>query len=109
MPEKPSVMGKARTVKAEILMYVLPIVIVGLVAMAGIIFKYVGSTFEEQLTTTSLRNAQEVADSVSDWLDKRMLETQTAANIPAAKNLKNAPDAMNEAASTNSPTRKART
>lgn len=46
-----------RTVKSEILMYVLPIVVIGLVLMAGVIFKYVGSTFEEQLTSSSLRNA----------------------------------------------------
>lgn len=34
-----------RTVRTEILMYVLPIVVIGLVMMAGVIFKYVGSTF----------------------------------------------------------------
>lgn len=39
--------GNVRTVKTEILMYVLPIVIIGLVVMSGIIFKYVGSTFED--------------------------------------------------------------
>lgn len=88
--------GRARTVKTEILMYVLPVVIIGLVMMAGIIFKYVGSTFEEQLTTTSLRNAQEVSDGVSSWLDTRMLETQTAASNPAAKALKDSPAGMNE-------------
>lgn len=60
---------KTRTVKTEILFYVLPIVVIGLVVMAGIIFRYVGSTFEQQLTTSSLKNAQEVAGSVSDWLD----------------------------------------
>ncbi|MBQ1889493.1 MAG: hypothetical protein II160_02170, partial [Selenomonas sp.] len=59
--------GRARTVKTEILMYVLPIVVIGLVLMAGIIFKYVGSAFEEQLTTTALRNAQEVSEGVSSW------------------------------------------
>jgi methyl-accepting chemotaxis protein len=84
-----------RTVKTEILMYVIPIVVVGLMLMAGIIFRYVGSTFEEQLTSSSLKNAQEVANSVSAWLDTRMLETQNAANHPAAKNLKEAPELMN--------------
>lgn len=88
--------GSVRTVKAEILMYVLPIVAVGLILMAGVIFKYVGSSFEEQLTTSSLKNAQEVSDGVSAWLDKRMLETQLAANNPAARNIRNAPEAMNQ-------------
>ena len=57
--------GSVRTVKAEILMYVLPIVAVGLILMAGVIFKYVGSSFEDQLMTSSLKNAQEVSDGVS--------------------------------------------
>ena len=87
---------ETRTVKTEILIYVIPIVIAGLVLMAGIIFRYVGTTFEQQLTTSSLKNAQEVASGVSAWLDSRMLETQTAASHPAAKNLQNAPERMNE-------------
>ncbi|BAL84135.1 putative methyl-accepting chemotaxis protein [Selenomonas ruminantium subsp. lactilytica TAM6421] len=87
---------RGRTVKAEILFFVIPIVVIGLMLMAGIIFRYVGSAFEEQLTTSSLRNAQEVASGVSSWLDARMLETQTAASQPAAKNLQNAPELMNE-------------
>ncbi len=87
---------RGRTVKTEILLYVIPIVVVGLMLMAGIIFRYVGTTFEEQLTTSSLKNAQEVASGVSSWLDARMLETQTAASHPAAKNLQNAPELMNE-------------
>ena len=96
MAGQESLTAKARTVKTEILIYVIPIVVVGLVLMAGIIFRYVGSTFEQQLTTSSLKNAQEVASGVSAWLDSRMLETQTAASHPAAKNLKNAPELMNE-------------
>ena len=88
--------AKVRTVKTEILMYVLPIVVIGLVMMAGVIFKYVGSAFEEQLTSSSLRNAQEVSDGVSAWLDARMLETQNAANIPSAKALKDNSAGMNE-------------
>ena len=73
--------GNVRTVKTEILMYVLPIVIIGLVIMSGIIFKYVGSTFEDQLTRSSLNNAQEVSDGVSAWLETRMLETQNIRTI----------------------------
>lgn len=88
--------GNVRTVKTEILMYVLPIVIIGLVIMSGIIFKYVGSTFEDQLTRSSLNNAQEVSDGVSAWLETRMLETQNAANIPSAKALRENPAGMNE-------------
>ena len=95
MFENGKALSGTRTVKTEILLYVLPIVAVGLILLAGIIFRYVGTTFEQQLVTSSLKNAQEVADGVSAWLDARMLETQTAANHPAAKNLANVPELMN--------------
>ena len=77
----------ARTVKGEILLFVLPIVAVGLIILSGVIFKYMGSTFEEQLMTTSMKNTLEVSESVSAWLDKRMLETRMTASQPAARTL----------------------
>ena len=46
MFENSKALGGTRTVKTEILLYVLPIVAVGLILLAGIIFRYVGSTFE---------------------------------------------------------------
>ena len=69
-----------RTVKAEILVFVLPVVIIGLLVLAGVIFKFTGSAFEEQLESSSLKTTAEVADGVSDWFDARMLETQMTAN-----------------------------
>lgn len=83
-----------RTVKTEILMFVLPIVAIGLIALSTVIFKYMGSSFEEQLVTSSMSTASEVSEGVSSWLDARMLETQTAASHPAARNLN--PDLMNQ-------------
>lgn len=83
-----------RTVKAEILMLVLPIVIIGLVAMTGVIFKYMGSSFEAQIESSSLKNTEEVAGVVSDWLDARMLETQMTANSLAARGLPETADQM---------------
>ncbi|MBQ1615289.1 MAG: hypothetical protein II089_11690, partial [Selenomonas sp.] len=73
MFENGKALSGTRTVKTEILLYVLPIVAVGLILLAGIIFRYVGTTFEQQLTSSALKNAQEVASGVSAWLDTRML------------------------------------
>ena len=78
---------KSRTVKGEILLWVLPIVAVGLILLSMVTFRYVGSNFEQQLIDSSLRNSQEVADGVSAWLDKRMLETRMTANQPAARQM----------------------
>ena len=75
----------ARTVKGKILMLVLPIVVVGLFVLSGVIFNYMGSTFEEQIITSSMNNTKEVSETISGWLDTRMLETQAAASNVAAK------------------------
>ena len=80
-------LGRPRTVKAEILAFVLPVVILGLLVLAGVIFKYTSSAFEEQLVSSSEKTTAEVADGVSDWLDARMLETQMTANSLAARGL----------------------
>ena len=76
-----------RTVKGKILMLVLPIVVIGLFVLSGVISKYMGTTFEEQIISSSMTTTAEVGDSVSAWLDKRMIETQIAASNPAAKSM----------------------
>ncbi len=78
---------KGRTVKAKILMFVLPIVVVGLVILSGVIFTYMKSTFETQILESSMNNTKEVGDGVSEWLDKRMLETHQTASSYAAKTM----------------------
>ncbi len=74
-----------QTVKGKILILVIPIVVIGLIVMSGVIFNYTKSVFEEEILTTSSTNTNEVADSVSDWLDKRMMETHETASTPMAK------------------------
>ena len=78
---------KGRTVKAKILMFVLPIVVVGLVILSGVIFTYMKSTFETQILESSMTNTKEVGEGVSAWLDKRMLETHQTASSYAAKTM----------------------
>ena len=77
--------SKARTVKTEILLFVLPIVAIGLIILTAVIFKYMGASFEEQLVSSALSNSKEVSEGVSAWLDKRMLETRLVAAQPAAR------------------------
>ena len=76
-----------KTVKGKILLLVLPIVAIGLFILSAVIFKYMGSTFEEQIITSSLNTTHEVADGVSAWLDTRMLETQATANNTGSKTM----------------------
>lgn len=74
-----------KSVKSKILLLVIPTVAVGLILMATIIFNYVKAEFETQILSSSTRNTLEVGEEVSEWLDKRMLETAETASNPIAK------------------------
>ncbi len=75
-----------QTVKGKILVMVLPIVAIGLILMAVIIFRYASSAFENQIIESNTNNVREVGEGVSEWLDKRMLETAETAATYGAKN-----------------------
>lgn len=75
----------AQSVKGKILILVIPIVVIGLLIMSGVIFNYAKSAFEQQILESSSNNTNEVGGGVSEWLDKRMLETQETASTPIAK------------------------
>ncbi|MBQ6975712.1 MAG: cache domain-containing protein, partial [Selenomonadaceae bacterium] len=75
------------TIKGKILMFVLPIVIIGLIVLSGVIFNYINATFEEQILTTNSSTTKEVGEEVSAWLDKRMLETHLIASITTTRTL----------------------
>ncbi len=76
-----------QSVKGKILFLVIPTVAIGLILMASVIFNYVKSEFESQIISSSTRNTLEVGEGVSEWLDKRMLETAETAATPMAKTL----------------------
>ena len=74
-----------QSVKGKILILVIPIVVIGLIIMSGVIFNYAKSAFEQQILESSMNNTNEVGDGVSEWLDKRMMETHETASTPIAK------------------------
>ena len=78
------------TVKGKILMFVLPIVIIGLVVLSGVIFNYVNQTFETQILSSNLNTTKEVGEEVSAWLDKRMMETHMIASISSTRTMNSA-------------------
>ena len=86
-------LARARSVKTEILMFVLPIVVIGLVIMSAIIFKYVATSFDEQITRNQTETVSETTDVISEWLDARMLETRIEANNVTARSM--SAEAMN--------------
>ena len=86
-------LARARSVKTEILMFVLPIVIVGLVIMSGVIFKYVATSFDDEITRSQTETVKETTNVISEWLDARMLETRIEANNLTARSM--SAEAMN--------------
>lgn len=76
-----------QSVKGKILFLVIPTVAIGLILMATVIFNYVKSEFEAQIISSSTHNTLEVGEGVSEWLDKRMLETAETASTPMAKTM----------------------
>ena len=76
-----------QTVKGKILIFVLPIVVIGLVVLSAVIFEYMKGSFEEQIISGSMNTTREVSDGISAWLDKRMMETHETASTPFAKNV----------------------
>ena len=76
-----------KTVKGKILILVLPIVFFGLLILSAIIFNRMNDAFETQILESSLTTTKEIGEGVSEWLDKRMMETQETASIPSTRNL----------------------
>ena len=74
-----------QSVKGKILILVIPIVVIGLVIMSAVIFNSAKSAFETQIIESSMNNTNEVGGGVSEWLDKRMMETHETASTPIAK------------------------
>lgn len=85
-----------RSVKGKILLFVLPVVILGLVVLSGAAYRYMDTTIEEQLIVSAQRGSADVADYVESWLDARMLETQLTASNPALRNIQSDPAAANK-------------
>lgn len=85
-----------RSVKGKILLFVLPVVILGLVVLSGAAYRYMDMTIEEQLIANAQRSSEDTADFIESWLDARMLETQLTASNPALRNIQHDPAAANK-------------
>ena len=72
--------------KGKVLLFILPVTIVGLLILSGVSYQYVTSVLEKELIGGAQRETKEVALNIDAWLDARLLETQLAASNPAARN-----------------------
>ena len=75
-----SLMGK-------ILLWIMPIVIVGLLSLSFAAYKYINIVIEDELSNSMLVSVSKSAESINRWLATIMLEPETIASTPAAKRI----------------------
>jgi methyl-accepting chemotaxis protein len=83
--------------KGKMLLFILPITILGLVVLSLVSYYFFQSVLDRELVNQTDKNVAEVSENIDGWLDARLLETQMVAINPTAKNIKNDPVAADKA------------
>lgn len=78
-------MLKSMSYRAKLLLFIMPAVISGLVAVGISAYIGINSLIEEELSKSMLVSTGETAGNVNTWLQNHMLEPETIASTPAAK------------------------
>ncbi|MBQ1868783.1 MULTISPECIES: methyl-accepting chemotaxis protein [Selenomonas] len=69
----------AKSIRAKLLLLVLPIVAVGLIVLSGVIYRYMDEVLERQILESAIVSTQDATDAVGDWMNERKMETQQSA------------------------------
>lgn len=77
------------SLRGKILLWIMPIAILGLLSLSFVAYRYVKSVIEEELSSSMLLSVGKSAESINRWLETIMLEPETIAATPAAKNINN--------------------
>ena len=80
---------KISSLKVKLLLWVLPIVIFGMIIMSIVAFGYINMVIEQELTGNRQMVIDRSAEMINRWLVTMMLEPETIASTPAAKNINN--------------------
>ncbi|MFT5697373.1 MAG: PAS domain S-box-containing protein [Desulforhopalus sp.] len=76
---------KILSLRAKLLLWLMPIILVGLVSMSSGAYFYFKSVIEEELSKSMLASVGKSAESINRWLSIIMLEPEAIASTPAAK------------------------
>lgn len=69
----------AQSIRAKLLMLVLPIVAIGLVVLSVVIYRYMSDVLDRQILESAIVSTQDTSDAIGTWMNERKLETQQAA------------------------------
>lgn len=88
-------MFKKMSFRSKLLLSILPIVAVGLLVLSVIAYTQFTQVIERELVNSMSKNTDEVARGINSWIEGRLLEVETAAANPAAKQSVNNLEQMN--------------
>ena len=80
-------MLKQVSYRTRLLLWILPILVTGLVALSLSSYRYIHSVLEEELTASTLASTGKSAETIENWLGTLLLEPETIAATPAAQQI----------------------
>ncbi len=75
------------SLRGKILLWIMPIAILGLVSLSIVAYKYINIVIEKELSSSMLMSVGKSAESINRWLATIMVEPETIASTPAAKRI----------------------
>nr|WP_231038460.1 methyl-accepting chemotaxis protein [Pectinatus haikarae] len=86
----------SRSVKTKLLMAILPVIIIGLIVLSTIAYKYMENVLQEELVDNAAKRAVDISQNIDAWLDARLLETELTASNPVSRNIAADPGAARQ-------------
>ncbi|BHH81910.1 hybrid sensor histidine kinase/response regulator [Desulforhopalus sp. 52FAK] len=75
------------SLRAKLFIWLMPIILTGLVSVSSGAYFYFKNVIEEELSKSMLSSVEKSAESINRWLATIVLEPETMASTPAAKNI----------------------
>lgn len=73
------------SIRGKILLFVLPIIAVGLVVFSAMIYHNMNQAMQKEILTRSIEKTENVNSNITKWLQSASMETQLSANNPLVK------------------------
>ena len=75
------------SLRGKLLVWIMPIAMLGLFSLSFISYRYINKIIEEQLSSSMLVSVGKSAENINLWLKTLMLEPETIASTPVAKRI----------------------
>jgi PAS domain S-box-containing protein len=78
---------KILSLRAKLLLFVMPIILAGLILLTAGAYWFIKSVIEEELTSSMMASVSKSAESINRWISTLMLEPETIASTTAAQKI----------------------